>query len=243
MPQCMRIDTDVAAFIDSRARIYPRPKLLTFDHTYPPASQTLDRPHRTVILYATLNSKNFRELHTYLYSQAGKAIPNVEYVLRYVSPQEPRPSKNYLSGYGVTLDLKKMDYLAVDDRLSSNNGSGQKNGHFSDETVKREADPIIALIQAHSGGESASDAKIPLTEEEIGRMYSPEWLFVNLSLSHQGWVNKRSSSLLNQCLRSPPSHISLRIFRNIHRPSLGMSRYHRKLRASWRPTVRKSNQG
>ncbi|KAL9710152.1 killer toxin resistant protein [Leucoagaricus gongylophorus] len=149
---------------------YPRPKLLTFDHIYPLPSQTLDRPHRTAILYAMLSSKNFRELHTYLYSQAGKAIPNLEYVLRYVPPQEPRSSKNYLSGYGVALDLKNMDYLAVDDRLSSGNDFGQKNGDFSDETIERQVDPVIALIQSHPEGEPASDAQTLLTEEEIGRL-------------------------------------------------------------------------
>lgn len=37
-------------------------------------------------------------------------------MLRYVTPEE-RDSKNAtLSGYGVALDLKKTDYLALDDR-------------------------------------------------------------------------------------------------------------------------------
>ncbi|KAF5357223.1 hypothetical protein D9756_006756 [Leucocoprinus leucothites] len=161
------IDSSEEANTDST---YPRPKILTFDHIYPPPSQTLDRPRRTAILYATLNSENFRELHTYLYAQANKAVPHIEYVLRYVPPQEPRSSKNYLSGYGVALDLKKMDYLAVDDRFSSNKVSGQKSGYGSEESIEREVDPIIALIQTHPENESAPDSKTPLTEEDIGRL-------------------------------------------------------------------------
>ncbi|KXN87330.1 UDP-glucose:glycoprotein glucosyltransferase [Leucoagaricus sp. SymC.cos] len=149
---------------------YPRPKILTFDHIYPPPSQTLDRPYRTAILYATLDSKNFRELHTYLYAQANKPVPHIEYVLRYVPPQVPREAKNYLSSYGVALDLKKTDYLAVDDRLSSSKTSGKQEEQITDEAVEREVDPIIALIQAHPEDGSAPDAKTPLTEEEIGRL-------------------------------------------------------------------------
>lgn len=65
-----------------------------------------------------------------------------------------------------------MDYLAVDDRLSSGNDFGQKNGDFSDETIERQVDPVIALIQSHPEGEPASDAQTLLTEEDIGRGYS-----------------------------------------------------------------------
>jgi len=41
----------------------------------------------------------------------------MEYVLRYVTPKErDHGKKATLSGYGVALDLKKTDYLALDDR-------------------------------------------------------------------------------------------------------------------------------
>ncbi|KAF9447216.1 glycosyltransferase family 24 protein [Macrolepiota fuliginosa MF-IS2] len=148
---------------------YPRPRILTFDHIYPPPSKTLNRPHRTAVLYATLDSKNFRALHDYLYAQANKAAPHVEYVLRYVSPQGPKSARNYLSGYGVALDLKKMDYLAVDDRLASGKKSGQKvdSKQAADETPEREVDPIVALIQAHPENETAPDTKTSLSETEL----------------------------------------------------------------------------
>jgi len=45
-----------------------------------------------------------------------KLDPHVEYVFRHIPPSEPSASPNFLSAYGVSLDLKKMDYLALDDR-------------------------------------------------------------------------------------------------------------------------------
>jgi UDP-glucose:glycoprotein glucosyltransferase len=95
---------------------FPRPHILPFDHIYPPG-KTLQRPPRTAILYASLDSKNFRSLHSHLYRLAASESPRIEYVLRYVTPKERDfEKKATLSGYGVALDLKKTDYLALDDR-------------------------------------------------------------------------------------------------------------------------------
>lgn len=96
-------------------RLSAIPKLLTFDHIFPPPSEILERPPRTAILYASLSSPNFRDLHSYLYRLVNKPDPHVQYVFRHIPPSTPG-EKNYLSGYGVALDLKKMDYLALDDR-------------------------------------------------------------------------------------------------------------------------------
>jgi hypothetical protein len=49
---------------------------------------------------------------------SGGATPRVQYIFRPIPLKEPAKEKTYLSGYGVTLDLKKMDYLALDDRLA-----------------------------------------------------------------------------------------------------------------------------
>jgi len=96
-------------------RLSAKPKLLTFDHIFPPPNEILERPPRTAILYASLSSPNFRELHSYLYTLVNKPDPHVEYVFRHIPPSTIG-EKSYLSGYGVGLDLKKMDYLALDDR-------------------------------------------------------------------------------------------------------------------------------
>ena len=94
---------------------FPRPHILPFDHIYPP-SKALKRPPRTAIFYASIGSKNFRDLHSHLYKLATSKSPRIEYVLRYVTPEERDSERATLSGYGVALDLKKTDYLALDDR-------------------------------------------------------------------------------------------------------------------------------
>lgn len=99
-----------------------RPKLLPFDHIQPAPETILNRPPHTAVLYGSLASNNFRELHEYLYKASSKRLssePHIEYVLRHIPPAELKDTgaeTTYLSGYGVALDLKKMDYLALDDR-------------------------------------------------------------------------------------------------------------------------------
>jgi UDP-glucose:glycoprotein glucosyltransferase len=70
------------------------------------------------ILYASLQSSNFRGLHSHLLKLSSGSTPRVQYIFRPIPPKGPAREKTYLSGYGVTLDLKKMDYLALDDRLA-----------------------------------------------------------------------------------------------------------------------------
>jgi hypothetical protein len=97
----------------------PRPEIFTFDHTYPPHDRRLVDPPRVAILYASLQSSNFRELHSHLLRLSSGPMPRVQYIFRPIPPKGPAREKTYLSGYGVSLDLKKMDYLALDDRLSN----------------------------------------------------------------------------------------------------------------------------
>ncbi|KAJ6562664.1 glycosyltransferase family 24 protein [Mycena capillaripes] len=145
---------------------FPRPKLLAFDHIHPSPARTLDRPPRTAILYASLNSSNFRALHSYLFALADKQIPAIEYIFRHI-PDSANPdpdSRNILSGYGVSLDLKKMDYLAVDDR---NAGPGYASTQEATaDTEIPDVDPIMSLIEAYPEPETtATDSA--LSEEAI----------------------------------------------------------------------------
>lgn len=89
-------------------------------HPSPARTLASDRPPRTAILQAaSLNANsNFRGLHAYLYALSDKPRPHVEYVLRPV-PGAQNENNNFLLGYGVSLDLKKMDYLVVDDGHAS----------------------------------------------------------------------------------------------------------------------------
>jgi hypothetical protein len=123
--RCEHTCSQLSSCLSDSVRHSPltRPKLLTFDHIFPPPFQSLKSPPRTAILYASLSSPNFRELHTYLLSLASKPTPTVEYILRYISLDRDKDTRSYLSGYGVALDLKKMDYLAIDDRHSRFKGA------------------------------------------------------------------------------------------------------------------------
>lgn len=115
----------------SRAFSTPKKaKLLPFDHVFPEPGSTLFTPLRTAILYADVTSPNFRDLHEYLMASAMKLPPKIQYVFRHVPPPkltEGLPKREYLSGYGVGLDLKKMDYLALDDRRTS---AGENTGNY-----------------------------------------------------------------------------------------------------------------
>ena len=108
--------------MNSSSSIQRRPKILTFDHIFPPPHLSVDRPPNTAILYASLTSSNFRELNTYLLNAANKPESHMEYVVRHIPPTARSNDRSYLSGYGVALDIKKMDYLALDDRHSSSGG-------------------------------------------------------------------------------------------------------------------------
>jgi UDP-glucose:glycoprotein glucosyltransferase len=112
-------------------------------------------------------------------------------VLRYIPPvTRTRPSDttigsvggNYLSGYGVALDMKKMDYLAVDDRHASSTGSYHPNESRltriylfiltatkagKGANVDEDSDPIIKLIFSFPENPNAPALHTPLSEDEI----------------------------------------------------------------------------
>ncbi|KAL5522625.1 hypothetical protein ACEPAG_8642 [Sanghuangporus baumii] len=144
---------------------YIRPKLLSFDHVLPDPSQELAPPPRTAILYATPSSQNFRELHSYLYKLATLPQPRVEYVFRHKpSGKSNIGNKSYLSGYGVALDLKKTDYLVVDDRRSRSNDVSDDN--TSAETQDDKSGFIESLIEQYPENTTA-DASAALSESEL----------------------------------------------------------------------------
>ncbi|KAJ4470665.1 glycosyltransferase family 24 protein [Lentinula edodes] len=146
---------------------YTRPKILPFDHIYPPPDSRLETPPRTAILYASLASPNFRELHTYLMRLTSHAEHRIEYILRHVPPENLDTSKrSYLSGYSVALDLKKMDYLALDDRHL---GTQRDHPSLSDdqEVEAHVVDPIFSLLDGYPENSTAPDANTPPTEDEL----------------------------------------------------------------------------
>ncbi|KAG8895625.1 hypothetical protein FRB99_000422, partial [Tulasnella sp. 403] len=93
-----------------------RPTPLTFDHVHP-AEHAQAAQLKVAVLYGSLTSPNFYSLHSILYELSSLDSPAVRYVFRHAPPPAGTPvNAAFLSGYGVALDLKKTDYLALDDR-------------------------------------------------------------------------------------------------------------------------------
>lgn len=116
------------------------------------------------MLYGNLKSSNFRSLHSYLLGVASSTERRVSYIFRPAPPaSRDETNRSYLSGYGVALDLKKMEYLAVDDRQSASSTLKGSNEH---KDVTMSSDPIVGLLDAYPVNETF-DASIPLTEEEL----------------------------------------------------------------------------
>jgi len=168
----------------SYRHIYIRPKILPFDHIYPPPESRSETPPRTAILYASFDSPNFRSLHSYLLYLASQEFPHVEYVLRHIPPSTIDASKkSYLSGYSVALDLKKTDYLAVDDRHTNGHGmcslcndslltlsivtGSNGNAALEDSKSAPVIDLVSSLIENYLENATAPDASTPLTEDEL----------------------------------------------------------------------------
>ncbi|OLL24479.1 UDP-glucose:glycoprotein glucosyltransferase [Neolecta irregularis DAH-3] len=85
-------------------------KLLRMDRIYP----TLNHEKPAVIYYADLTDPTFLDHHESLIALSRQN--KIRYVLRYKSPKIRSVRKVSLSGYGVEMALKKMDYLVIDDR-------------------------------------------------------------------------------------------------------------------------------
>ncbi|KAL5230580.1 hypothetical protein ABZP36_029356 [Zizania latifolia] len=95
-------------------------ELFDFDHIYPQSNITAP----IAILYGAFGTKCFKELHVHL-AEASKQ-GKVRYVLRQVLPSGCQSTSSFcgsigavdavtLSGYGVELALKNMEYKAMDD--------------------------------------------------------------------------------------------------------------------------------
>lgn len=163
-----------------------RPPVLSFDHIHPNPARTLDRPSRTAIFYADLTSPNFRELHSYLFALAEKPSPSTEYIFRHIPPKsaEATPPRSFLSGYGVALDLKKMDYLAVDDR----NIGRRVDVDTSAEADVPLVDSLTTLIEGYPEREITSDDPALSEEDILGIAVFRDVFFVTLLKSPRARV-------------------------------------------------------
>lgn len=155
------VETSVAG---SDFESQPKLKRLPTDHT-PHLQPSLDAPRLTAIHYADPMAPEFNLLHSTLLSLS----PDVEYVLRWARPVIATDGP-YLSGFGVALDLKKMDYLAVDDRKRAASTSGDHlAGNESQEDNEHDVLSCIFEAMSYIDTEMEKNATTnnPLSTEEI----------------------------------------------------------------------------
>lgn len=135
---------------------------LQFDR---PLETAADRP--AAVLYADIRAPGFRAHHERLkrFAEEGR----ISYRLRYrppVQPEDKRPLM--LSGYGVSLVLKKTDYVVMDDRdvdrasASASASPGKEDKAAADERGRPTELPSAQLDDA----EGADDIK-PLQKEDL----------------------------------------------------------------------------
>lgn len=164
-------DPNVLPSAIDRERALPKASFTRFtevDHTFAADSAA---PGATAIFYAdgqTLLSPRDLELHTIL--RAAARDGQIEYILRWALPPESSGAVK-LSGYGASLDLKKVDYLVVDDRVIESDAPltpdqqallaptgddpTQSDGHWLRSQFAHLAGP----------GDSAPDALTPLSQK------------------------------------------------------------------------------
>lgn len=86
--------------------------LYAFDHVYPASVAT---SNLTVVLYGVLGTPALASWHSALLSALSTHPWGFRYVFRHVAPSDAAlPTR--LEGFGVALDLKNMEYKALDDR-------------------------------------------------------------------------------------------------------------------------------
>ncbi|KZV59237.1 hypothetical protein PENSPDRAFT_695308 [Peniophora sp. CONT] len=121
------------------------------------------------LLHGPLTSPNFRELHAHLLALARQRTPRLEYVYRPI-PQGVKEDRTNLSGYGVTLDVKKTDYLVLDDRLGDNKASSEDGSSQSSDEAAPHVDLVLQALEAYPVLNESIKLTDPLTETELQQL-------------------------------------------------------------------------
>ncbi|KAG0139347.1 hypothetical protein CROQUDRAFT_666643 [Cronartium quercuum f. sp. fusiforme G11] len=113
------------AFRQTDFRSRSAPRILPFDHISPSASSTTGAAVPVIILYASDDPHSFGPFHNVLYEASQDSPPRAVYVFRWqVSSQHPLTnsvSPSFLGGWAAGLNIKKSDYLTIDDRPVESN--------------------------------------------------------------------------------------------------------------------------
>lgn len=137
----------------------PAPRILPFDHISPPGSHIPPLSIPVVILYASNDPRSFGPFHDVLH-QASRSSPiRAIYIFRWqVSSEDSQSSSvdpSHLSGWATRLDIKKSDYLTVDDRpVETKPRDSRESESESDSTKQKtkedtpETSTVITPLQA-----------------------------------------------------------------------------------------------
>ncbi len=153
---------------------------VTFGHVHPPFNTAMTDT-QSFTLYADPYSDNFQELFSVLYKKACNFADKFAFTLRWrLSSQNDKalassPSgnqTNLLSGYGAILDLKKVDYLVIDDRRLKDDSEisevGVSAGEEGEAAYRASEDLHWLRDQIGANTEASTPASLSsLTEGEI----------------------------------------------------------------------------
>jgi UDP-glucose:glycoprotein glucosyltransferase len=126
---------------------------LPFEH----ATRSVADAQPIYTLYGDPTDSDFHSLHTQLYQASQRNA--IQYRLRWKPPAGHDTARKLpITGYGAGLDIKKSDYLAVDDRQMVNQTGktvrteGQEEVRFGEESI--ELDSLAPLTRAELFGQS-----------------------------------------------------------------------------------------
>ncbi|KAG1851914.1 glycosyltransferase family 24 protein [Suillus subluteus] len=209
------VEISVAA---SDSESQPKMKRLQTDHT-PPLQPSLDAPRWTAIHYADPMIPEFKSLHDALLS----LNLDVEYVLRWARPVIAADGP-YLSGFGVALDLKKMDYLAVDDRKRASSTSRDDPSGKSQEGNENDVLSCIFEAMSYINTEMEKNATTNnlLSAEEIQDLGLKATSFLALLSDPASFPPAISSCLLGDSLT--PLHVLHTLSANFPRYAAPLAR-------------------
>lgn len=192
-----------------------RPQQYSFDHVSPHGEQ----PHLPrFVFYASPTSPSFQRLFTFLYSlSAPKAVPvanpkglapqsapvfhavphppRLQFILRWKPSSAARRAQKKLvmSGYGAALDIKKSDYLAMDDRMTGSSAAGEEV------RAERAKEPVLEI-------EGDVPPKMePVKKGDVAGMHSPFFAIWRRLLNCRGSQNLLSGLPSSSSRPSSPS--------------------------------------
>ncbi|EGG08350.1 family 24 glycosyltransferase, partial [Melampsora larici-populina 98AG31] len=130
----------------------PAPRILSFDHICPPGSHIPPPSVPVVILYASNDPRSFGPFHDVLHQASSSSPIRATYIFRWqVSSDDSQSSSigpSHLSGWATRLDIKKSDYLTVDDRPVETNSreSRDSESESTKENTKEDAPETSTVI-------------------------------------------------------------------------------------------------